>query len=157
MDITYKKLSEIMPYSKNAKKHDAKQVANVAESIRKYGFVQPVVVDREGVIVIGHCRALAAQQLGMEAVPCICVDHLTPEQVAALRIVDNKSNESEWDLTLLAEELPTLDLTGFEFDFELPEFAEPLPLEDCAEETDIADGTIAAHCPKCGFYFEVQK
>lgn len=138
MDITYKKLSEIMPYSKNAKKHDAKQVANVAESIRKYGFVQPVVVDREGVIVIGHCRALAAQQLGMEAVPCICVDHLTPEQVAALRIVDNKSNESEWDLTLLAEELSELDLSEFNFDWGLPDKVSDEVVEDEPPEPDEA-------------------
>lgn len=138
MDITYKKLSGIMPYSKNAKKHDAKQVANVAESIRKYGFVQPVVVDREGVIVIGHCRALAAQQLGMEAVPCICVDHLTPEQVAALRIVDNKSNESEWDLTLLAEELSELDLSEFNFDWGLPDKVSDEVVEDEPPEPDEA-------------------
>lgn len=54
MDIVQKKLSEIVPYAKNAKKHDKTQIANVAESIKQYGFVQPIVVDRDGVIVIGH-------------------------------------------------------------------------------------------------------
>lgn len=95
MDVVQKNLSEIIPYDKNAKKHDKKQIDNVAESIRQYGFVQPIVIDHDGVIVIGHCRALAAKKLGMETVPCVCVDDLTPEQVKALRLVDNKSNESD--------------------------------------------------------------
>ena len=115
MKVENRKLDEIAPYKKNAKKHDKTQINNVAESIRQYGFVQPIVVDRDGVIVIGHCRALAAQKLGMEEVPCVCVDDLTEEQVKALRIVDNKSNESEWDFDFLAEELADLDLTDFRF------------------------------------------
>lgn len=106
MEIKMRRLAELVPYAANAKKHDARQVANVAESIRQFGFVQPVVVDRDGVIVIGHCRALAAEKLGMVEVPCVCVDDLTPEQVNALRLVDNKTNESPWDLDLLADELP---------------------------------------------------
>lgn len=118
MDVIQKKLSEIVPYAKNAKKHDKTQIANVAESIKQYGFVQPIVVDRDGVIVIGHCRAEAAKKLGMKTVPCVCVDDLTPEQVNALRLVDNKSNESEWDIYLLAEELPELDLSAFDFDWD---------------------------------------
>ena len=85
MKIVQKRLSEITPYEKNAKKHDKTQIDNVAESIRQYGFVQPIVIDRDGVIVIGHCRALAAKKLGMENVPCVCVDELTEEQVKALR------------------------------------------------------------------------
>lgn len=110
-----------MPYSKNAKKHDKTQIANVAESIKQYGFVQPLVIDKDSVIVIGHCRALAAKKLGMETVPCVCVDDLTPEQVNALRLVDNKSNESDWDMDLLADELSELDLSAFDFDWGLPE------------------------------------
>lgn len=121
MNIIQRELDSIRPYAANAKKHDATQVANVAESIRQYGFVQPIVIDRDGVIAIGHCRALAAKKLGMKEVPCVCVDDLTPEQVKALRIVDNKSNESPWDMDLLAAELPGLDLDGFEFDFLIDE------------------------------------
>lgn len=135
MDVIQKKLSEITPYAKNAKKHDKKQIANVAESIKQYGFVQPVVIDRDGVIVIGHCRAEAAKKLGMKTVPCVCVDDLTPEQVNALRLVDNKSNESAWDFDLLAEELPELDLSAFDFDWGLPEIAEEV-IEDEAPEVD---------------------
>ena len=130
MNIIQKKLSEIVPYAKNAKKHDKTQIANVAESIKQYGFVQPVVIDRDGVIVIGHCRAEAAKKLGMKTVPCVCVDDLTPEQVNALRLVDNKSNESAWDFDLLAEELPELDLSAFDFDWGLRDELDDSVVED---------------------------
>lgn len=69
MEITKRRLADIVPYAANAKKHDKRQINNVAESIKQYGFVQPIVIDRNGVIVIGHCRALAAKKLGMEEVP----------------------------------------------------------------------------------------
>ena len=118
MKVTNRNLSELTPYAGNAKKHDSTQIANVAESIKQFGFVQPIVIDRDGVIVIGHCRALAAKKLGMKEVPCVCVDDLTPEQVNALRLVDNKSNESDWDYDLLADEIPDLDLSSFDFDWD---------------------------------------
>lgn len=63
MDIVQKNVSELIPYAKNTKKHDKKQINNVAESIKQYGFVQPVVIDKDGVIVIGHCRVLGAKNL----------------------------------------------------------------------------------------------
>ena len=135
MEITNKRIADIIPYAANAKKHDKRQINNVAESIKQYGFVQPIVIDRDGVIVIGHCRALAAKKLGMEEVPCVCVDDLTPEQVNALRLVDNKSNESDWDYDLLADEIPGLDLSAFDFDWGLPEITEEV-IEDEAPEVD---------------------
>ena len=97
--------------------------------------MQPVVVDKNNIIVIGHCRALAAKKLGIKEVPCVCVDDLTPEQVNALRLVDNKSNESEWDFDLLKDELPELDLSAFNFDWGLPEITEKV-VEDEAPEVD---------------------
>ena len=118
MNVKNIPIGEIVPYARNAKKHDKRQIDNVAESIRQYGFVQPVVIDRDGVIVIGHCRVLAAKKLGMESVPCVCVDDLTPEQVNALRLVDNKTNESDWDMDLLSMELPEIDLSSFDFDWD---------------------------------------
>lgn len=117
MKVENRKIDEIAPYKKNAKKHDKTQINNVAESIRQYGFVQPIVIDKDGVIVIGHCRYEAAKVLGMKDVPCVCVDDLTEEQVKALRIVDNKSNESPWDMDFLADELAELDLSNFDFSF----------------------------------------
>lgn len=118
MKIEMRRLDAITPYAANAKRHDAKQIANVAESIRQFGWTQPLVVDASGVLVIGHCRFLAAQRMGLEDAPCVCVDDLTPEQVNALRLVDNKTNESPWDLDLLAEELPELDMSGFDFEWD---------------------------------------
>ena len=135
MEITNKRIADIIPYAANAKKHDKRQINNVAESIKQYGFVQPIVIDRDGVIVIGHCRALAAKKLGMEEVPCVCVDDLTTDQVNALRLVDNKSNESDWDYDLLADEIPDLDLSAFDFDWGLPEITEEV-IEDEAPEVD---------------------
>ena len=143
MEITKRRLADIVPYAANAKKHDKRQINNVAESIKQYGFVQPIVIDRDGVIVIGHCRALAAKKLGMEEVPCVCVDDLTPEQVNALRLVDNKSNESDWDFDLLADELPGLDLSAFDFDWGLPEDQQEEVIEDMAPAVDEENDPVA--------------
>lgn len=131
MKIVDTPLGEIRPYGRNAKKHDAKQVANVAESIRQYGFVQPIVADGDGVIVIGHCRYAAAKKLGMATVPVVRVDELTPEQVDTLRIVDNKTNESPWDFDLLSADLLSLDLSAFDFDFGIPS------MEECADDESV--------------------
>ena len=130
MQIIQKKLADIVPYANNTKKHDETQIKNVAESIKKYGWVQPIVIDNDGTIVIGHCRALAAEKLGMEEVPCVVVSDLTEEEINALRIVDNKTNESPWDFDLLSAELPEIDLSDFEFDF---------GIEDEEEETEVVE------------------
>lgn len=147
MTITTKKLKDIIPYAQNAKKHDKKQIDNVAESIKQYGFVQPIVIDCDGVIVIGHCRALAAKQLGMDEVPCVCVDDLTPEQVRALRLVDNKTNESPWDFDLFYDELQDLDLGAFDFEWGIDtvddygvDFALP-----AGEKSEICQMTFTLH------------
>lgn len=123
MNITQRKLTEIKPYEKNAKRHDEKQVNAVAKSIEEFGFVQPIVVDKNGVIVIGHCRYEAAKQLGLEKVPCVTAEELTEQEIDALRLVDNKTNESHWDFDVLGEEIgniPDIDFTEYNFgDFEL--------------------------------------
>lgn len=118
MQIIQKKLADIVPYANNTKKHDETQINNVAESIKKYGWVQPIVIDNDGTIVIGHCRALAAEKLGIKEVPCVVVSDLTEDEINALRIVDNKTNESPWDFDLLSAELPEIDLSDFDFDFD---------------------------------------
>ena len=140
MKVANRNLADLKPYAGNAKKHDSMQIANVAESIKQFGFVQPIVIDRDGVIVIGHCRALAAEKLGMKEVPCVCVDDLTPEQVNALRIVDNKSNESEWDFDILSDELAELDLSGFDFDFGLEADGEGYSPDEFGDEFSLPDG-----------------
>ena len=130
MEVRNISIKDLIPYDRNAKKHDKTQINNVAESIKQYGFVQPIVIDKNNVVVIGHCRLLAAKQLKMKEVPCVCVEDLTEEQVKALRIVDNKSNESEWDFDILPDELAELDLSDFSFDF---------GIEDEEEETEIVE------------------
>ena len=144
MQIIQKKLADIVPYARNTKKHDETQIKNVAESIKKYGWVQPIVIDNDGTIVIGHCRALAAEKLGIEEVPCVVVSDLTEEEINALRIVDNKTNESPWDFDLLSAELPEIDLSDFEFDFDFG--GENYSPDDFGEEFGLADGEKPEIC-----------
>ena len=158
MEIMNIKTELLVPYDKNTKKHDKTQINNVAESIKQYGFVQPIVGDKDNVVVIGHCRLLAAKQLKMKEVPCVCVEDLTEEQVNALRIVDNKSNESPWDFDILPDELADLDLSDFDFDFGIDTDAEEsnINIDDFfvdAEQKPKEPKKI--QCPHCGEWFEV--
>lgn len=118
MKIENRPIGEIQPYGKNAKKHPDKQVVQVANSIKEFGFNQPIVVDKEGVIIVGHGRFLAAHFLGLREVPVLTVD-IDEEKAKAYRLADNKLNESEWDMQLVITELKELsmdmvDLTGFD-------------------------------------------
>src|SRR3990167_7429582 len=118
--IRQRKLNSIKPYEKNAKKHPSKQVEQIANSIKEFGFNQPIVVDKQGVIIVGHGRYEAAKALNLPTVPTLELD-LTEEQAKAYRLADNKLNESEWDMGLAIEELKGLsdemfDLTGFDKD-----------------------------------------
>lgn len=122
------KVGAVKPYARNAKKHDEKQIQNVMESIRQFGFVQPIVVDKDNNLIIGHCRLIAAKRLKMHEVECIRVDELTEEQVDKLRLLDNKLNESEWDIDLLLEDIPKFDWDGFDLDWELPELDDPVEI-----------------------------
>jgi len=92
MKITQIKIEKLKPYENNAKQHPDKQVALIAESLKRFGFVQPIVVDKNNVIVAGHGRYLGAKQLGLEDVPVTVVDDLTEEEVNALRLANNQLN-----------------------------------------------------------------
>ena len=114
MKIELRKLSEIKPYANNPRLNDD-AVEAVAASIREFGFRQPIVVDPEGVIVVGHTRYKAALKLGLEKVPVHVATDLTPEQIRAYRIADNKSAElSDWDYDLLPIELGELKACDFD-------------------------------------------
>lgn len=123
MEVKQRSLAGIEPYPQNAKRHPDDQVKKIVDSIREFGFNQPIVIDKAGVIIVGHGRFLAAHLLGMSMVPTVEVD-LTDEQARAYRIADNKLNESEWDMDIVLAELKLLapemvPLTGFsteEFD-----------------------------------------
>ncbi len=117
------KIYKIKPYHKNAKKHPAKQIEQIANSIKEFGFNQPIVIDKNNVIIVGHGRFEAAKALGMGEVPVIKVN-LTEDQAKAYRLADNKLNESSWDMELVISELKELDpgmvdLTGFSKDLTL--------------------------------------
>lgn len=111
-----------VPYGRNARKIPQDAIDKVAGSLKEFGWRQPIVVDREGVIVVGHTRLLAAQQLGMAEVPVHVASNLTPEQVRAYRLADNRTHdETGWDLSLLAVEMKDLasmgvDLSATAFD-----------------------------------------
>lgn len=108
MKIEYRKLNEITPYDNNPRKIN-KGVDVVAESIQQYGFQQPIVVDTDGVIIVGHTRYQASKKLGLAEVPVTVADELTDEQIRQYRIMDNKSGEkTHWDEDLLIEELKEL-------------------------------------------------
>lgn len=120
MKIVEKRLDDIRPYERNPRRNEA-AVEYVANSLREFGWKQPIVIDKDGVIVAGHTRYKAALSLGWETAPCVIADDLTPKQIKAYRIADNKvSDLSIWDNKLLLEELEELaqidcDLfTGFD-------------------------------------------
>ena len=101
MNIVNMKVTDIRPYEKNPR-HNEGAVEAVANSIREFGFRVPLVRDKNNVIITGHTRLRSAKMLGMTEVPCIIADNLTPEQVQAYRIADNKTGEiAEWDYALL--------------------------------------------------------
>lgn len=121
MKIVEVKVSDIRPYEKNNKKHPQEQIEDVATSIKQFGFKQPLVLDKDNVIIIGHCRFEAAKMLGLETVPCVIASDLDEEKVRKLRIADNKTNESEWDMEALKFELQDLMFDEFNFEFNIPE------------------------------------
>jgi site-specific DNA-methyltransferase (adenine-specific) len=118
MHITTRLIDDLKPYGNNPRKNDD-AVAVVAESIRRFGFRQPIVVDGEGIIVIGHTRWRAAKQLGLTEVPVHVAAELSADQIRALRIADNKAGEiAEWDLDKLGLELKALESSDLDLDLE---------------------------------------
>ncbi len=108
MEIIDKNIDELIPYENNPRRND-EAVEFVANSIKEFGWKQPIVIDKDGVIIAGHTRHKAALQLGMKTVPCLMADDLTPEQVRAYRLADNKVGElAEWDFSALEFELTDL-------------------------------------------------
>ena len=121
MQVNIVDINTIKPYTKNPRKNDS-AVDKVAASIKEFGFKQPIVIDKDGIIIAGHTRHKAAIKLGLKEVPVISADDLTPEQAQAYRLADNKTAEfAEWDAGLLGEELGELaavdfDMTPFGFE-----------------------------------------
>ena len=133
--------ADLIPYGGNAKKHPAEQVKLIANSIKEFGFQQPIVVDKDNVVVIGHGRLLAAKRLKMSEVPVVRVENLTEDQVKALRLADNKVAESEWDMDSVLSEIADIDLdmSDFGFDLDLADTEN----DDAKDEDD--DGIFSDH------------
>lgn len=142
MKVESRKLTEIKPYPNNPRIND-NSVELVANSIKEFGFKNPIIVDKDGVIIAGHTRYKAAKQLRLKEVPVIVADDLTEEQVQAYRLADNKVGEgSMWDYDLLDLELGDIgiDMEQFGFLGESPVFDDPDPIIGNGEE--YAEGSV---------------
>lgn len=144
---------EVIPYGKNAKVHDDKQVRNIANSIRRFGWQQDTVMTSDRVLIIGHGRRLAALQLGCEMPYHVIdktADELTEEDIKELRIADNMTNESAWDWELLQDDAEGLEFEGFDFEFtEEPE--EIGPVEEDDYEIELPEEPVA----KRGYIYQL--
>lgn len=115
--IELRSTDQLIPYARNARKHEPWQVAQIAASIKEFGFTNPVLIDASGEIVAGHGRVMAALKLDLPEVPCIVLGHLTPTQRRAYVLADNQlALNSSWDMGLLSVELEELKLDGFDLD-----------------------------------------
>lgn len=156
-NIVYKPIKDLKPYKKNAKKHPKEQVERIANSIKEFGFTQPVLIDKHNNVVAGHGRVLGAKKAGLTEVPTLCLDDLTEEQIKAYRLADNKLNESDWDYALVDEEIEQLltsdidmSLFGFELDVEEAEKQRKKKVEFTAIEGSKEIKT-EHKCPRCGY------
>lgn len=124
MKIENINILELHEYKKNAKKHDEIQINNVMQSIKEFGMVQPLVIDQNNTIIIGHCRFRALKRLKWEEVPCVRIENLSENEINKLRLLDNKLNESEWDFDLLSDQIAEIDWSDFDIDWSILEIDE---------------------------------
>lgn len=155
MNIISMSIEDIRPYKNNPRKNDGKAVEGVKESIKQCGYLSPIIVDEENVILAGHTRYKAIKELGYEEIPVIQVKGLTDEQKRKYRILDNKTNElATWDYQKLLEELDGIDFDGYAFGFEkLTDKIEQTFDSFEFDEEDFADEKFSHECPECGFKF----
>lgn len=152
-------IQKLIPYENNAKIHGAEQLEKLKNSIERFGFLTPCLIDKNFNLIAGHGRLMAAKELGMEKVPCIFVEGLSETQRKAYIIADNKLGEiAEWDMELLDQEIQELTeagfditLTGFDFDNTLSEeIHEGVEIE----MESLGDESFKHECPECGFKFD---
>ena len=123
LEVAWRPIDDLEPDPGNPRRHSKKQIRQIAESIKAFGFNVPILLDREGNVIAGHGRLLACRLLGITELPTLCLDHLSPEQVRAFRIADNRLTEiSTWDDRLLAQQLKDLSLQGLDFNIEVTGF-----------------------------------
>lgn len=162
MNVIQMRLDELFPYENNPRKNES-AVAPVAESIKKFGFRVPIIVDKNNEIVTGHTRYLAAKELGLASVPVIRADDLTEAQVTAFRLVDNKTNEfAAWDFDKLDEEIAKVDCLDLDKDLDMKIFGfddisndnlDGLFEDDPASNSSKEKKGKKVVCPNCGHEF----
>lgn len=159
-------VSRLKPYARNSRLHSDSQIAQLVDSIREFGFTNPILVATDDGIIAGHGRLAAAMKLGLKQVPVIVLDHLTDVQRRAYIIADNKiALNSSWDLDQLAEEMIALDGDGFDLTltgFTLPEIENlTVGLEDESDEEEEDDEPSRpaqkVTCPECSAEFVPEK
>lgn len=131
MKIIEKDVNALIPYEFNNKIHDELQINRIANSIKEFWFTQPIVIDKNNIVIIGHWRLEAAKKLWLEEVPVVIMEDLTEQQIKKLRILDNKLNESEWDLANLKLELDSLpDLNFWDLELWASDLFEELEIDE---------------------------
>ena len=125
-EIEYLAINDLTPYEKNARTHDEYQIEKLKNSLKEFGFINPVIIDENNMILVGHGRIMGAKELGIKTVPCIRIKYLTYDQKKAYILADNKlSDLGGWDLDLLNEELENIEIDmsdfGFDLDFDIEE------------------------------------
>ena len=160
-------INDLVPYARNSRTHSDAQVAQIAASIKEFGFTNPVLIDADGGIIAGHGRVLAARVLKLDSVPCLRLSHLTDTQKRAYIIADNKlALNAGWDDELLAIELHELNAADFDMaliGFDAGELSSAMNLdslieqdapESSSKEIDPDDYKMGCMCPRCGFEFD---
>ena len=143
---------DIKEYKNNPRKIPERAIDAVAASIKNFGFINPVVLDKDNVIVCGHTRLQAAKKIGFQEVPCVIADDLTPEQIKAFRLVDNKTGElSGWDFEKLDVELDGIDfdMSMFGFEVDVSDLDMSSLFEKVESRSQDKDEKYVT-CPECG-------
>jgi ParB-like chromosome segregation protein Spo0J len=138
LQVAYEEICNLVPYERNARTHSKQQIRQIAESIRAFGFTNPVLINRSRMIVAGHGRVQAAKLLAIKKVPTICLDNLTDHQIRAYILADNKlAEKAGWDNSILAIELQHLTSLDLDFDVSVTGFE--------VGEIDLILREVAAH------------
>ncbi len=138
-------ISELIPYEYNVKKHTHTQIAGIAESIKKFGFYAPVVIDdKKKSIIIGHGRLDAAKSLGMKEVPVIKLENLTEDEIRALRLLDNRISESDWNIDNLKHEMEELNFAFDDYHVSFDDLYMP-KLQDISIDIDPSDQKMESY------------
>jgi len=167
MQIEYRRAVDLTPYENNSRTHSKEQVGQIVESIKEFGFTNPILIDEDGGIIAGHGRLEAANALGMEEVPTITLEGLTEAQKRAYVIADNKlALNAGWDIGALTEEIMALSDEGFNLDllgFDPDELTKLLDEPDFAPGTEEDQGKLDelepkwCACPYCGKEFDLRE